>query len=251
MTHAIFGKKIGMTQKWGADDEVLRCTAVQVGPCTIAALKNSEGKDGYDAVQLAYELVDERKLSKPELGVFKKLGIQPHRHLREFRVAADALGNFEVGQVITTENLKVGNFVDVTGTSKGRGFTGVMKRHGYHGAATQTHGTHEAFRHAGTGGQGSATPARVPVGMKRPGQHGNSTVTTQNVQIIEVIEEENIVLLRGPVPGPNGGIVFLKESLKSSDAAVAERMAKAAKSAGKGGGFVNPLKAAKRAARGG
>jgi large subunit ribosomal protein L3 len=217
MSHAVLGKKLGMTQIWGPEGNRLPVTVVQCGPCTVVNKKSAEGSDGYNAVQLAYEEVAERKLNKPQRGLFKKAGLAPHRYLREFRVNAKDLERYEEGQVLTSEHLQVGNFVDVTGTSKGRGFTGVMKRHGYHGAATATHGTHEAFRHAGTGGQGSATPARVPKGMKRPGQHGNTTETTQNVLVVQVDHSNNLVFLQGAIPGPTGGVITVKDAVKTPD----------------------------------
>jgi large subunit ribosomal protein L3 len=225
------------------------CTAVKVGPCVITRLKSADGPDGYDAAVLAYEPIAERKLTKPELGLFKSLEMTPHRHLREFRLSKESLEGLEAGQTIGLENLKVGNFLDIRAKSKGKGFSGVMKRHNFRGSHAG-HGTHESFRGPGTGGAGSATPGRVPKGKKRPGRQGGKYVTIQSVQIIDIFEEESIILLKGGVPGAKGALVELREAKKLSDLVVAKRL-EAAKNASGETGFVNPLKAAKRAARGG
>ncbi len=217
MSHSVIGRKLGMTQVWDAEGNRVPITVVEVGPCTVTAVKSADGKDGYDAVQIAYHEVKDRKVTKPMAGVYKKAGIKPHRHLREFRIKPGEGGKWSVGYAYTTEGLSTGLFVDVTGTSKGRGFTGVMKRYGYHGS-DRGHGTHEAFRNVGTGGQGSATPARVPKGKRRPGQHGNARSTLQNVLIVNVDEPNNLVYLQGGIPGPNGGIVEIKEAKKTPDA---------------------------------
>jgi large subunit ribosomal protein L3 len=206
-----------MSQVWGPEGNRIPVTVVQVGPCVVTRVKTADGTDGYNAIQYAFEEVAERKLTKPEAGVFKKLGLAPHRHLREFRISEDKMSTYEVGSSYTTDHLKTGFFVDVTGTSKGSGFTGVMKRHNYHGAKA-SHGAHEAYRHAGTGGQGSATPARVPVGMKRPGQHGNQRSTTQNILVVQVDRQNNLVYLQGAVAGPKGGLVEIREANKTPDA---------------------------------
>ncbi len=217
MSHSVLGRKLGMTQIWGPEGNRIPITLVQVGPCTVVQIKSSEGKDGYDAVQIGFDEVKESKLNKPQLGVFKKAGVAPHRHLREFRIKPSEHEKWEVGYTYTTAGLSTGLFVDVTGTSKGRGMTGVMKRYGYHGS-DRGHGTHEAFRNVGTGGQGSATPARVPKGKRRPGQHGNSRSTTQNILIVQVDESNDLIYLQGSVPGPNGGLVEISEATKTPDA---------------------------------
>ena len=248
MNHATLGRTVGTTPVW-RDGTQFMCTAVKVGPCVVARLKSSAGPDGYDAAVLAYEPVEARKLTKPELGVFEALSLQPHRHLREFRLSKETLEALEAGQTIGLENLKVGNFVDVRAKSKGKGFSGVMKRHNFHGAHAG-HGSHESFRGPGTGGAGSATPGRVPRGVKRPGRQGGKYVTVQSVQIIDILEDESIVLLKGGVPGAKGALVELREAKKLSDFVVAKRL-EAAKNASGETGFINPLKAAKRAARGG
>ncbi len=217
MGHSVLGRKLGMTQVWDAEGTRLPVTIVQVGPVTVTRVKSADGPDGYDAVQIAYEPIKERKLTKPQRGFFAKIGVEPHRHLREFRIRADEAGNYEVGKVYATDFLKDGSFLDVRGTSKGRGFTGVMKRYGYHGS-DRGHGTHEAFRNVGTGGQGSATPGRVPKGKKRPGQYGNHRETLQNILVVKVDHGNRIVYLQGSIPGPKGGLVQLTEAVKTPDA---------------------------------
>ncbi|MFT5433938.1 MAG: large subunit ribosomal protein L3 [Myxococcota bacterium] len=206
-----------MTQIWNAEGNRMPVTVVQAGPVTVAHIKSAEGRDGYDAIQLAYEEVKESKLTKPELGVFKTLGIPAHRHLREFRIRADEASNYEKGMVYGVDFLKMGHFVDVVGTSKGRGFAGVLKKYNFHGADAG-HGAHEAYRHPGTGGVGSATPGRVPKGQKRPGQMGNKRVTVQNVMVLQVDRPNSLVFLLGGAPGPIGSIVQLHEANKAPDA---------------------------------
>jgi len=203
-----------MTQVWSADGNRLPVTVVQVGPVTVTKIKSSDGSDGYDAVQIAFEQVKESKLTKPEAGVFKKLDIPPHRHLREFRITPDEAGNYEPGMTYGTEFLKMGFLVDVCSTSKGRGFAGVLKKYNFHGADAG-HGAHEAYRHPGTGGQGSATPGRVPKGRKRPGQMGNKRVTVQNVMVVQVDRPNHLAFLLGGVPGPIGGLVQISEAVKT------------------------------------
>ncbi len=248
MNHATLGRTVGTTPVW-RDGTQFMCTAVKVGPCVVARVKSKAGTDGYDAAVLAFEPVAEHKLRKPELGVFKALNIAPHRHLREFRLSQESLSNLEPGMTIGLENLKVGNFLDIRAKSKGKGFSGVMKRHNFRGAHAG-HGSHESFRGPGTGGAGSATPGRVPKGKKRPGRQGGKQVTIQSVQIIDILEDESIILLKGSVPGAKGALVEIREAKKLSDALVAKRL-EAAKNASGETGFINPLKAAKRAARGG
>ena len=256
MGHAIIGQKLGMTQRFGPDDESIPVTAIKVGPCTVLRTKSAAGKDKYDAVQLAYNAVTdekraEKKIRKPNLGEFKIRNIAPHRVLREFRVKAADLANYESGKVITTEGLRPGYFVDVVGKSKGRGFAGVVKRHGFHGHDAG-HGAHETYRHPGTGGIGSIFPGRVPPGMGRPGHMGDARVTTQSLQIVEIDETRDIIYIRGAVPGPTGALVIVCESKKMPDWKVDARIEAAQKEAQKQTGkMLNPLKAAKRAAKGG
>jgi large subunit ribosomal protein L3 len=255
MAHTIVGRKLGMTQRWSSDDECIPVTVIKVGPCTVTRTKSSKGKDGYDAVQLGFEQLTEKKaekkMNKPILGEFKKHAVAPHRVLREFRVGPADLEKFATGTVFSTEGLRPGYFVDVIGTSKGRGFAGVVKRHGFHGH-DDGHGAHEYYRHPGTGGMGSIFPGRVPPGMGRPGHMGAARVTTQNLQIVEIDEARGLIYVKGAVPGSKTSLVLVREALKRPDYVVDARIAAALREASKQTGkMLNPLKAAKRAAKGG
>ena len=210
---AIIAKKVGMTRIFESDGTVHAVTVLQAGPCKVLRVKSSESKDGYDALQLGFEPVKEKSLNKPQLGYFKKLGVTPYRFVREVRVSAEVAASYEAGQDVTVELFEPGTFVDVSANSKGRGFTGVMKRHNFHGSKEWGHGTHEYFRHGGSIGQASY-PARVKKGMKMPGQHGNTKFTIQNVQVIDRVDAQNLLLIRGGVPGPNGGLVMLRKAAK-------------------------------------
>lgn len=251
MSHTIIGTKLGMTQRFGPDDESIPVTVIKCGPCTVVRTKTAEGKDGYNAVQVAFDAVPERKVTKPRLGEYQKRKIAPHRILREFRVSADDVKKYETGKVLTVDGLRQGYFIDIIGTTKGRGFAGVVKRHGFHGHDA-AHGAHEYYRHPGTGGMGSIFPGRVPLGRGRPGQMGNTRQTTQSLQVVDVDETRGLVFVKGAVPGPTGGLVMIVEAKKMSDAKVDKRIAAAqAEAAKQGGKMLNPLKAAKRAAKGG
>lgn len=224
----LIGRKIGMTQVFMEDGRLHPVTVVELGPNVVVQTKTKLGKDGYTAIKLGFG--DAHKFEKagteprwrmnrPRLGVFVKAGIEtPKLHLCEFRLKDDAeLDGIAVGQELkVTDLFHAGQFTDVTGTSKGRGFTGVMKRHNFAGAKN-SHGVHENFRHGGSIGS-SAWPSRVFPGLKMPGQHGNVRVTTQNLHIVEVDAENNIMLIKGAVPGPNGGIVYVRRSLKRRNA---------------------------------
>ena len=220
----ILGEKVGMTQVFGPDGNRIAVTVVKVGGNVVVQKKSAHGKDGYSAVKVGFgdvkKLEKEGKepkwrISKPRSGVFLKAGIeQPKRHVREFRVTESELDKFEVGQELGADFFNVGAWVDVTGTSKGRGFTGVMKRHNFAGAKA-SHGVHEFFRHGGSIGM-SATPSRVFRGKKMAGQHGNARVTVQNLQVAGVLPEDQAILIRGSIPGPNGGVVMLREATKKT-----------------------------------
>ena len=224
MAKGILGRKVGMTQLFTEDGDRIPVTVIDVTSAVVLQKKSAEGKDGYNAVKIGFGLAhklekegEEAKwrLSKPEAGVFLKAGIDvPRRHIKEVRVDAEDLENYEVGQELTAETFFAGEFVDVTGTSKGRGFTGVMKRHNFRGTKA-SHGVHEFFRHGGSIGM-SAYPARVLPGKKMAGQHGNAQVTVQNLSIHSVLPEENLILVRGSVPGPNGGVVMVRNAVKKS-----------------------------------
>lgn len=211
----LIGKKLGNTQLFAEDGTVVRVTAVEAGPCVVVGKRSME-KDGYVALRIGFGKKPERHLNKPLSGEFKKAGVEVPQRVREFRVPADVAATYEVGQKISpVELFQEGQFVDVTGTSRGRGFTGVMRRHGFKGAGTDTHGTHEYKRHGGSIGQ-RKTPGRTFRNMKMPGQMGNERVTTLNLKVVKVLEEEQIVLIEGAIPGPRNGWVTLKRAVKKS-----------------------------------
>ncbi len=222
MGKGLIGKKVGMTQVFDGEGNRVAVTVVKVDGNVVVQKKSAHGKDGYSALKVGFgdvkklekEGTEPRwRLNKPRTGVFLKAGIdRPRRHLREFRMPETALDNYEVGQELGADTFNNGDWIDVTGTSKGRGFTGVMKRHNFAGAKA-SHGVHEFFRHGGSIGM-SATPGRVFRGKKMAGQHGNARVTVQNLRIMGVMPEENALMIRGGIPGPNGGIVTIRPAIK-------------------------------------
>jgi len=205
----ILGRKLGMTQIWDASNRVVPVTVIQAGPCRVVQLKTPE-RDGYSAVQLSFSTTKEQRLSKPELGHLAKASAEPSRDLAELRV--DDLSGYEVGQIIGANIFSTGEKVDVTGISKGKGFTGVMQRHNFKGLSA-SHGTHRKHRSPGSIGA-CATPARVFKGMRMAGQHGAAKVTTQNLEVVEGDVERGLLLVRGAVPGPKGGLVFIRNAAK-------------------------------------
>ncbi len=205
----ILGRKLGMTQIWDASNRVVPVTVIQAGPCRVVQLKTPE-RDGYSAVQLSFSTTKEQRLSKPELGHLAKASAEPSRDLAELRV--DDLSGYEVGQIIGANIFSTGEKVDVTGISKGKGFTGVMQRHNFKGLSA-SHGTHRKHRSPGSIGA-CATPARVFKGMRMAGQHGAVKVTTQNLEVVEGDVERGLLLVRGAVPGPKGGLVFIRNAAK-------------------------------------
>jgi large subunit ribosomal protein L3 len=207
----LLGKKIGMTQVFNPGGVRVGVTAVEVGPCVVVQ-KRTIDKDGYTALQLGFDDKPDRKLNSPERGVFAKAGVTPKRHLREFRVTNEVAEQFEVGQELGADAFAVGDKVDVAGTSLGKGFTGVMKHYGYSGAKA-THGVHEAFRHGGSLGQ-CMTPGRVMKGKKMAGHAGNKRITVQNVEVVRVFAADNIVFLKGPVPGSRNGLLAISPAVK-------------------------------------
>jgi large subunit ribosomal protein L3 len=207
----ILGRKLGMTQIWDAENRVVPVTVVEAGPCRVVQLKTPE-RDGYSAVQLAFSESKEGNLTKAQLGHLKKADAPPTRHLAELRV--DDLAGFEVGQVVAADLFAPGERVDVTGISKGKGFTGVMARHNFKGQGA-SHGNHKKHRAPGAIGA-CATPSRVFKGMRLPGQHGNSRVTTLNLEVVEADADRGLLLIRGSVPGPSGSLVFVRNAVKSS-----------------------------------
>ncbi|GED99397.1 50S ribosomal protein L3 [Gordonia crocea] len=208
-TKGLLGTKLGMTQVFDENNRVVPVTVVQAGPNVITQIRTAE-RDGYTAVQLAYGAIDPRKVNKPVTGQFAKAGVTPRRHVAEIRVADTS--EFEVGQELTAELFAEGALVDVTGTSKGKGFAGVMKRHGFAGLGA-SHGAHRVHRAPGSIG-GCATPGRVFKGMRMAGRMGNDKVTTQNLTVHKVDTEAGLLLIKGAIPGRKGGIVVVRDAVK-------------------------------------
>jgi large subunit ribosomal protein L3 len=218
-TLGLIGKKLGNTQVFQEDGEVRRVTAIQVGPCVVLAKRTVE-KDGYSALQIGFGEKTDKHVRKPQAGVYQKLGVKAPKVVREFRVKPEVLEQYQVGQTIApSEIFAAGHFVDVSGTSKGRGFTGVMRRHNFRGSKSTTHGNHEYNRHGGSIGT-NMTPGRVLRGVRMPGQHGNAAVTVQSLKVVQVLADESIVLVEGGVPGPRNGFVTLRYAVKKKPQAV-------------------------------
>jgi len=207
----ILGQKVGMTQVWDEQNRAVPVTVIQAGPCRVVQVKTPE-RDGYSAVQLAFGDVKPRRVNKPETGHFKKSNITPSKHLAEMRV--DDSSAFSVGQVIQADVFTAGDKVDVTGISKGKGFTGHMKRHNFKGQGG-AHGNHKKHRAPGAIGA-CATPARVFKGVRMAGQHGDTRVTTLNLEVVEGDAERGLLLVKGAVPGPTGGLVFVRNAVKGN-----------------------------------
>ena len=206
---AIIGKKVGMSQIFDENGKVIPVTVIEAGPCTVVQKKTSD-KEGYEAVQLGYEDIPERKLSKPEMGHLNKAGVAPKKYLREFNL--DNAAELNVGDIVKADTFKEGDFVDVTGTSKGHGYQGVIKRWGAQRTPT-SHGGGPVHRHAGS--MGSTTdPSRIFKGKIGPGQYGVETVTIQNLEVVKVDPELNMLVVRGAVPGPKGSLVTVKTTVK-------------------------------------
>jgi large subunit ribosomal protein L3 len=205
----ILGTKLGMTQVFDENNRVVPVTVVQAGPNVVTQVRTTEN-DGYIAVQLAYGAIDPRKVNKPRTGHFTKAGTTPRRHLVELRTS-DA-GDYTVGQEITAEVFDTGAVVDVVGTSKGKGYAGVMKRHGFKGLGN-SHGTQRKHRSPGSIG-GCATPGRVFKGLRMAGRMGSARVTTQNLTVHRVDAERGLLLIKGAVPGPRGGLLLVKTAAK-------------------------------------
>ena len=205
----ILGEKLGMTQVFDENNRIVPVTVVKAGPCVVTQIRTKE-KDGYTAVQLAYGQIDPRKVTKPVAGHYAAAGITPRRHLVELRTADAA--NYEVGQELTAELFDAGAVVDVVGTSKGKGTAGVMKRHGFGGLGA-SHGTQRKHRSPGSIG-GCATPSRVFKGTRMAGRMGHVQVTTQNLTVHRVDAEAGLLLIKGALPGPKGGLVLVKTAAK-------------------------------------
>ena len=206
---AIIGKKVGMSQIFDENGHVIPVTVIEAGPCMVVQKKTSE-KEGYEAVQLGYEDIPERKLSKPEMGHLKKADVSPKKYLREFNLENAAALN--VGDLVKADTFAVGDFVDVTGTSKGHGYQGVIKRHGAH-RLKETHGSGPVHRHAGSMGSGT-DPSRIFKGKIGAGHMGVEQVTVQNLSVVKVDPELNMLVVCGAVPGPKGGLVTIKSTVK-------------------------------------
>jgi large subunit ribosomal protein L3 len=205
----ILGTKLGMTQVFDENNRIVPVTVVKAGPNVVTQIRTQEG-DGYAAVQLAFGAIDPRKVNKPRTGHFEKAGVTPRRYLAELRTT-DA-DSYELGQEITAEVFEAGTVVDATGTSKGKGTAGVMKRHGFKGLGA-SHGTQRKHRSPGSIG-GCATPGRVFKGLRMAGRMGHVRVTTQNLKVHQVDAEAGLILVKGAIPGPKGGVVFLKTAAK-------------------------------------
>ncbi len=205
----ILGRKLGMTQVWDDENRVVPVTVIQAGPCRVVQLKTPE-RDGYSAVQLAFGDVKESRLSKGELGHLAAAEAPPSRHLAELKV--DDLEGFEIGQTIAADVFESGELVDISGISKGKGFTGVMARHNFKGQPA-SHGAHKVHRKPGAVGA-CATPARIFKGQKMPGRHGNAKTTTLNLEVVEGDAERNLLLIKGSVPGAKGSVVFVRNAAK-------------------------------------
>ncbi len=205
----LLGEKLGMTQVWDENNKVVPVTVVKAGPSVVTQVRTPD-TDGYSAVQIAFGAIDPRKVNKPDTGHFAKAGVTPRRYIVEVRTP-DA-SEYTLGQELTADIFVAGQSVDVVGTSKGKGFAGVMKRHGFHGLSS-SHGVKRKHRSAGSIG-GCATPGRVFKGMKMPGRMGGVRQTTQNLKIQAVDTERGLILLKGAVPGPKGGLVFIHTAAK-------------------------------------
>jgi large subunit ribosomal protein L3 len=237
----LLGRKLGMTQVFADDGERVPVTVIQTGPCVVVG-KRTVDKNGYSALQIGFEERPARLVNRPANGFFKKAGVKPQKFVRELRLPESELGRFEVGQELKpSEVFQPGNPVDVSGTSKGKGYQGVIKRH--HMAGTKnSHGVHEFFRHGGSIGC-RLTPGRVHKGKRMAGQMGNESVTVQNLQLFQVIDDDFCILVRGAVPGPTGGLVTVKKAATRAAYKVVGRATEEIRSK-------NPLKASKKAAGG-
>ena len=210
MNKAIIGRKLGMTQLFTQDGKVIPVTVIEAGPCPVVQVKTLE-RDGYSAVKLGFDQVDEKKLNKPQAGLFKKAGVPAQKVLKEFKLDnADAL---TVGTVITVDTFEAGDKIDVSGVTKGHGFSGVIKRWNHH-RLKETHGVGPVHREVGSMGAIS-NPSRVFKGKKMPGQYGHENVTILNLEVVKVDKERNVLLVKGAVPGPVKGIVYLRNSVKA------------------------------------
>ena len=208
-TKAIVGTKVGMTQVWDDNNRVIGVTVLRVSPCRVVQVKTSE-HDGYSAIQVTCGMIDPARLNRPEAGHFQRAGVEPGRTVVELRL--DDVSDYAVGQSIGVDILDSGERVDVTAVSKGKGFSGVMKRHGFKGQPA-SHGAHKVHRKPGAIGQ-CATPSRVFKGKKMPGRAGANRVTTLNLEVVKADADAGVLLVKGAVPGPRGGTVVVRNAVK-------------------------------------
>ena len=209
MKKAIIGKKIGMTQIFDEKGNVIPVTVIEAGPCTVTRIKTNE-KDGYEAVQLGFAAVADKRVNKPMKGQFEKAGVAPKKHLKEFRL--DDISGYKIGDTVTAEAFAAGEKVDITGMTKGHGYTGVIKRWNHH-KLMMTHGVGPVHREVGSMGANSS-PSRVFKNKKMAGQYGNEQVTILNLEVVKIDAEKNIIAVKGAVPGARGGIVFVRNAVK-------------------------------------
>jgi large subunit ribosomal protein L3 len=207
----ILGEKLGMTQVWDEDNRLVPVTVIKAGPAVVTQVRNAE-TDGYNAVQIAYGAIDPRKVTQPMKGHFARAGVTPRRHLVELRTSDAA--DYELGQELTAQTFESGQTVDVTGTTKGKGFAGVMKRHGFSGVGA-SHGAHRNHRKPGSIG-GASTPGRVFKGLRMAGRMGGVRQTTPNLTVHAVDAERGLLLIKGAVPGPRGGVVLVRTAAKGA-----------------------------------
>jgi large subunit ribosomal protein L3 len=208
----VLGEKLGMTQVFDDEGRIVPVTVVQAGPCVVTRVRTPDA-DGYSAVQLGYGQIDPRKVNRPLTGHFEKAGVTPRRHLIELRT--DDAAEYELGQEITVEVFEAGQRIDVTGRSKGKGTAGVMKRHGFKGLGA-SHGTQRKHRSPGSIG-GCATPGRVFKGLRMAGRHGNTRTTVQNLTVHAIDADKGLLLIKGAVPGPNGGLILVRSAAKGAN----------------------------------
>ena len=237
----LLGRKLGMTQVFAADGERVPVTVIQTGPCVVVG-KRTPDKNGYSALQIGFEERPARLVNRPANGFFKKAGVKPQKFVRELRLPEAEVGRFEVGQELKpSEVFAPGIPLDISGTSKGKGFQGVIKRHHMSGTKN-SHGVHEFFRHGGSIGC-RLTPGRVHKGKRMAGQMGNEQVTIQNLELFQIMDEDFCILVRGAVPGPTGGLVTVKKAATRDVYKAIGRGVEEVRSK-------NPLKASKKAAGG-
>ena len=210
MKKGIIGKKLGMTQIFAEDGSVIPVTVIEAGPCFVTQKKTNE-TDGYEAVQLAFSDLREKLVNKPRAGHFKKAGVSPKRHLKEFRL--DDISAMNVGDVVAADTFASGDKVDITGITKGHGYSGVVKRWNAH-KLRMTHGVGPVHRQPGSMGANSS-PSRIFKNKIMPGQYGNEQVTVLNLEVVKVDTEKNLIAVKGAVPGAKGGIVFIRDSVKA------------------------------------